>query len=64
VSFSRRWQLHWICRIPTRFRDFLCRSLAADAAIDLTVHFIERIVPILGNLSSRVASDPARTAAS
>jgi glycosyltransferase involved in cell wall biosynthesis len=45
MSVSGRWNLQWICWVPTPYNDFLFRSLAADPSLDLTVHFIERLVP-------------------
>jgi len=41
---SHRHHLHWLCWQPTHYNDFLFRSLAADPAIELTVHFTERVV--------------------
>jgi glycosyltransferase involved in cell wall biosynthesis len=42
VHFPR---LQWVCTQPTPYNDFLFRSLAVDPAIDLTVHFIETMLP-------------------
>lgn len=41
----RPFRLHWLHCQPTPYNDFLFRSLAADPAIDLTVHFIYRVLP-------------------
>jgi len=37
--------LDWICRQPTPYNDVLFSALAADPEIDLTVHFMEAILP-------------------
>lgn len=45
MSVARLPRLHWVCPQPTPYNDFLFRSLSADPAIDLTVHFMEPTLP-------------------
>lgn len=34
-------KLHWVCRQPTPYNDYLFGNLAAAGELDLTVHFVE-----------------------
>ena len=41
---TRRVRLHWLAWQPTPYNDFLFRNLAADPALQLTVHYRSRVV--------------------
>jgi glycosyltransferase involved in cell wall biosynthesis len=38
------YDLHWVCQQPTPYNDYLFQSLASDAEIELTVHFIQPVL--------------------